>query len=167
MVYAVHPSASAAGLRFQSPEYREALKALKSPVFANGTVVTLSGATRRELALGAQELARALGRTLYRVDLNQISSKYLGETEKHIEMIFGQALASSAILYFEDGDALFGSATSSTGAKDGPGTQSASFLVERLAAFRGIIVALLSQATVPSPRHRMRRLHITFPAARV
>ena len=167
MVSSGHPSASVAELRFQSSEYREALKALRSPDPGTGTLVTLSGTVRRELDLGAQELARGLGRTLYRVDLNKIASKYIGETEKHLEAIFAQAQASNAALLFEDGDALFGNGASGTGAGDRPNAKSLRFVVERLAAYRGIIVALLTQPPAPSPRLRTkRRLHITFPPRR-
>lgn len=132
---------------------------------ADGTMVMLSGASRRELDLGAQEVARALGRTLYRIDLHKIASKYIGETEKQIDRLFGEALASAAILYFDDGDALFGRGTSGSSDQDRATVQSARLVLERLASFRGVIVMLVSQPPAPSTQLRMkRRLHITFPA---
>ena len=46
-----------------------------------------------------------------RVDLSQILSKYIGETEKNLSRLFDAAEESSAILFFDEADALFGKRT--------------------------------------------------------
>ena len=47
----------------------------------------------------------------YRLDLSQIVSKYIGETEKNLAMVFERAQRSDAVLLFDEADALFGKRT--------------------------------------------------------
>jgi SpoVK/Ycf46/Vps4 family AAA+-type ATPase len=44
----------------------------------------------------------------FRPDLKTIVSKYLGDTEKNLETIFTAAVATAAVLFFDEADALFG-----------------------------------------------------------
>ena len=61
--------------------------------------------------MAAQVLARELTRPLYRVDLSSIVSKYIGQTEKNLNALFGAAEATGAILMFDEVDAIFGKRT--------------------------------------------------------
>ena len=45
---------------------------------------------------------------LYRIDLSQVVSKYIGETEKNLRRVFDAAEAGGAVLLFDEADALFG-----------------------------------------------------------
>ena len=45
---------------------------------------------------------------LYRIDLSQVVSKYIGETEKNLRRVFDAAEEGGAILLFDEADALFG-----------------------------------------------------------
>ncbi|MGN6295412.1 MAG: AAA family ATPase [Ginsengibacter sp.] len=47
---------------------------------------------------------------IYRIDLSQLVSKYIGETEKNLEKIFKQAEQNDWILLFDEADALFANA---------------------------------------------------------
>ena len=74
-----------------------------------GVLVLFTGqeaGTRKTLA--AKVLASKLCLDLYKVDLSQVISKYIGETEKNLEKIFNEADMSGAILFFDEADALFG-----------------------------------------------------------
>ena len=53
-------------------------------------------------------LAGDVGLDLYRVDLSQVVSKYIGETEKNLSRVFDEAQAGTAVLLFDEADALFG-----------------------------------------------------------
>lgn len=53
-------------------------------------------------------LGKQFNKEVYRVDLSQIVSKYIGETEKNLEKIFVRAENKNWILFFDEGDALFG-----------------------------------------------------------
>lgn len=51
------------------------------------------------------------GSDLFRVDLDAVVSKYIGETEKNLDVMFGRAGTGSILLFFEEDDALFGKRT--------------------------------------------------------
>jgi len=160
-----HHSANAGSTRFLSREYNDAIGALRTAVVDGPTVITLGGGSPQQLEAGAQQVARSLGRSLYRVNLSQIVSKYIGETEKNLERLFGPVQATSFVLFFEDGDALFGRGTSETAGQD-PGTQPVNRILERLNGYRGFVIAALRHPLSPVQRHRrMRHLHVTFPSA--
>jgi len=42
-----------------------------------------------------------------RIDLSRVVSRYIGETEKNLDVVFRDAEASGAALRVDDGDALF------------------------------------------------------------
>ena len=83
---------------------------------ANARLVT--GASSEERLRSAQQMAQAAGKSLWRVDLSQVVSKYIGETEKNLAQLFARAEQANAILYFEEADALFGKRTDVKDAHD-------------------------------------------------
>ena len=44
---------------------------------------------------------------IYKVDLSQVVSKYIGETEKNLSKVFDMAESKDWILFFDESDALF------------------------------------------------------------
>ena len=58
--------------------------------------------------MAAEVIAGALDLDLFQVDLSTVISKYIGETEKNLRRIFDDAEESSAVLLFDEADALFG-----------------------------------------------------------
>jgi ATPase family associated with various cellular activities (AAA) len=58
--------------------------------------------------LAAEVVARLLGRQLLKVDLAQVTSKWVGETEKNLEAVFEIAEQTAAVLFFDEADTLFG-----------------------------------------------------------
>jgi len=85
-------------------------------------------------------LAAALGRELYLVDLSQVVSKYIGETEKNLRRILNRAEGKNWILFFDEADALFGRRTDVKDAHDRYANQEVSYLLEQLEDYDGIIV---------------------------
>src|SRR5690606_8956266 len=59
----------------------------------------------------ASAVATALGLELYRVDLSQLVSKYIGETEKHLASVFDIAESGEIMLLFDEADSVFGKRT--------------------------------------------------------
>lgn len=59
--------------------------------YGNGISVLFYGAPGTGKTMAAQVLAAELGLPLYRVDLSQLISKYIGETQKNIGQIFDEA----------------------------------------------------------------------------
>jgi hypothetical protein len=72
-----------------------------------GSVNVLEGEQRYRKEL-AQALANQMG---YRIDLGQVTSKYIGETEKNLKSLFAAANNARTILFFDEADSLFGSRT--------------------------------------------------------
>jgi SpoVK/Ycf46/Vps4 family AAA+-type ATPase len=56
----------------------------------------------------AQKLAKESSLTLRHIDLSQVVSEYIGETEKNLAAIFADAERGKALLFFDEADALFG-----------------------------------------------------------
>ncbi|MEO8129453.1 MAG: AAA family ATPase [Bryobacteraceae bacterium] len=104
----------------------------------SGAVLTGSSAERLR---AAQELAERLKLRLYRVDLSRLVSKYIGETEKNLSRIFGEAEHRDLLLFFDEADSLFGERTE---------IRPSRWAENRFATFQGIIVFGMSEgATLP------------------
>src|SRR5262245_21051181 len=73
-----------------------------------GLHVLFSGPPGTGKTMAAEVIANELGLDLYKIDLSQVVSKYIGETEKNLDRIFGAAEDANAILFFDEADALFG-----------------------------------------------------------
>lgn len=73
-----------------------------------GVHVLLTGNHRGAALVAAQTLAQPLGLSLYHIDLSSVVSKYIGETEKNLRSVFELAAKESAVLLFDEADALFG-----------------------------------------------------------
>ncbi len=82
--------------------------------------------------LTASLLGKISGRTVYRIDLSQLVSKYIGETEKNLERVFKQAEKKNWILFFDEADSLFGKRTEIVDAHDRYANQGTSYLLQRL-----------------------------------
>jgi hypothetical protein len=59
-------------------------------------------------SLTAALIGKSSGRPVFRIDLSQVISKYIGETEKNLAGVFDRASNSQWILFFDEADALFG-----------------------------------------------------------
>jgi hypothetical protein len=77
---------------------------------------------------------------LYRVDLSQVVSKYIGETEKNLANVFSIAQNKDWILFFDEADALFGKRTQVKEAHDRYANQEVSYLLKRIKEYNGHVV---------------------------
>lgn len=90
--------------------------------------------------LTANLLGNYTNRDVYKIDLSMVVSKYIGETEKNLENLFARAEAKNWILFFDEADALFGKRTSVRDAHDKYANQEASYLLQRMEDFDGLII---------------------------
>ncbi len=90
--------------------------------------------------LTATLLGKQFGKEVYRIDLSQVVSKYIGETEKNLEKVFNKAENKDWILFFDEADALFGKRTNVQDAHDKYANQEVSFLLQRVEDFAGLII---------------------------
>ncbi len=77
---------------------------------------------------------------VYRIDLSQVVSKYIGETEKNLESVFAKASRKNWILFFDEADALFGKRTSVSSAHDKYANQEVSYLLQRIEEHEGLLI---------------------------
>jgi hypothetical protein len=90
--------------------------------------------------LAAEVIAGMVGLTLLKVDLSQVVSKWVGETEKNLESVFRQAEESQALLFFDEADALFGKRGEVKHGMDRWANLEVGFLLQRLEAFEGLVI---------------------------
>jgi hypothetical protein len=72
---------------------------------SQGLKTLFAGESGTGKTMAGQVLARDLGLELFRIDLATVVSKYIGETEKNLDRIFGAAEGSNAILFFDEATA--------------------------------------------------------------
>ena len=107
---------------------------------AHGLSLLFSGPPGGGKTFAARCLANALGLNLYRVDLSQVVSKYIGETEKRLAQIFDEAEAGHGVLFFDEADAIFGKRSEVKDAHDRYANIEVGFLLQRLEVFGGVVV---------------------------
>jgi AAA+ superfamily predicted ATPase len=120
---------------------------------ASGATIIFSGAGDDEKMMAAKALAFQTGRPLYRVSTDQIVSKYIGETEKNLEQVFGRVPDHEAILLFDEADSLFGKRSEVKDSHDRYANLSAEAFLQARKSFDGVVIlASTSQPTggVPS-----------------
>ncbi|MFP2929703.1 ATP-binding protein [Pyxidicoccus sp. 3LG] len=105
-----------------------------------GLTCLFSGKPGTGKSLAAQCLAGELGLNLYRIDLSQVVSKYIGETEKELAQLFDEADAGHGVLVFEEADALFGRRSEVKDARDRYANIEVGYLLQRLERFDGVAV---------------------------
>lgn len=105
-----------------------------------GLKILFAGESGTGKTLAAQVIAGALGRDLYRVDLAQTVSKFIGETEKNLAGLFDAAEDSNAVLLFDEADALFGKRSAVSDAHDRYANLEVAYLLQRIETFGGAVV---------------------------
>jgi SpoVK/Ycf46/Vps4 family AAA+-type ATPase len=109
---------------------------------ANGLGIStlFAGASGTGKTMAAEVLAHELRLDLYRIDLSQVVSKYIGETEKNLQKVFDAAEAGGAILLFDEADALFGKRSEVKDSHDRYANIEVSYLLQRMEAYRGLAI---------------------------
>jgi SpoVK/Ycf46/Vps4 family AAA+-type ATPase len=105
-----------------------------------GISALFAGASGTGKTMAAEVLARELRLDLYRIDLSQVVSKYIGETEKNLRRIFDAAEAGGAVLLFDEADALFGKRSEVRDSHDRYANIEISYLLQRMESYRGLAI---------------------------
>ncbi|HYH05197.1 MAG TPA: ATP-binding protein, partial [Bacillota bacterium] len=108
--------------------------------YGKGLNVLFFGAPGTGKTMAAEVLAGELQLELYKVDLSRVVSKYIGETEKNLSRIFDEAESSSAILFFDEADALFGKRSEIKDAHDRYANVEIGYLLQRMESYTGIVI---------------------------
>ncbi|MBS7542765.1 AAA family ATPase [Ancylobacter oerskovii] len=129
-----------------------------------GISALFAGASGTGKTMAAEVLANDLGLDLYRIDLSQTVSKYIGETEKNLRIIFDAADDSGAVLLFDEADALFGKRSEVKDSHDRYANIEVSYLLQRMEAYRGLAVLTTNQKSAVDPAFLRRiRFVVQFP----
>jgi SpoVK/Ycf46/Vps4 family AAA+-type ATPase len=125
-------------------ETREQLSRVVDRVAASsrdrGVRVLFSGRSGTGRTRAAEILADELDRPLHRIDLSQVVSKYIGETEKNLRELLAAAESTDVILFFDEADSLFGTRSESADDSGRHANTEVSYLLEWLEAFPGTVI---------------------------
>lgn len=110
----------------------------KKMPYGRGFSVLLYGPPGTGKTMAATVLANELKLDIYRIDLSQISSKYIGETEKNLSAIFETGKHANAILFFDEADALFTKRTEVSSSNDRYANAEIAYLLQKIEEYDGI-----------------------------
>lgn len=105
-----------------------------------GLNVLFGGPPGTGKTMAAEVIAHELALDLYRIDLSQVVSKYIGETEKNLDRIFNAAEQSNAILFFDEADALFGKRSEVRDSHDRYANIEISYLLQKMEEYQKISI---------------------------
>ncbi len=108
--------------------------------YGNGVSLLLYGPPGTGKTMAAQVVANELGIPMYRVDISQIFSKYIGETEKNLSIIFDAAKGSNVILFFDEADALFSKRTEINNSNDKYANSETAYLLQKIEEYDGMSI---------------------------
>ena len=129
-----------------------------------GLSALFSGHPGTGKTMAAEVIANRLLLDLYKIDLSQVVSKYIGETEKSLNSIFQEAQASNAILFFDEADALFGKRTEVKDSHDRYANIEVSYLLQKMEEYDGIaILATNLRKNIDEAFLRRMQFIIDFP----
>lgn len=116
-----------------------------------GVSALFCGAPGTGKTMVAGLVARELDLEVYQVDLSQVVSKWVGETEKQLAQIFDAAEAGHALLLFDEADSLFARRTEVKGAVDRYANLEVNYLLQRMERFAGITILTTNLDTSIDP----------------
>jgi hypothetical protein len=129
-----------------------------------GVSALFAGPSGTGKTMAAEMLANALRLDLFRIDLSQVVSKYIGETEKNLRCIFDAAEDSAAVLLFDEADALFGKRTDVKDSHDRYANIEVSYLLQRMEAYRGLAILTTNRKSALDQAFLRRlRFVVEFP----
>ena len=129
-----------------------------------GITALFAGPSGTGKTLAAEVLANDLQLDLHRIDLSQVVSKYIGDTEKNLRAVFNAAEQTGAVLLFDEADALFGKRSEVRDSHDRYANIEVSYLLQRMEAYRGLaILTTNKRGSLDSAFLRRLRFLIPFP----
>jgi ATPase family associated with various cellular activities (AAA) len=129
-----------------------------------GISALFAGASGTGKTMAGEVLANDLCLDLYRIDLSQVVSKFIGETEKNLRRVFDAAEEGGAILLFDEADALFGKRTEVKDSHDRYANIEISYLLQRMETYRGLAILTTNiKSVLDTAFTRRLRFIVPFP----
>ena len=141
----------------------------KKLTYGTGVSILFAGVPGTGKTMCAQIIAHDLKMDIFKVNLSQIVSKYIGETEKNLQEIFAEAKNSNCILFFDECDSLFGKRTNEVkDANDKNANVESAYLLQQIEEYDGVCI-LATNLLQNIDEAFMRRItfivHFPFPEA--
>lgn len=136
--------------------------------YGRGLSMLFSGAPGTGKTMCAQVIAGQLGMELYKIQLSQIISKYIGETEKNLQAVFAEAKKSGSILFFDECDSLFGKRGEVRDSNDRSANIEVAYLLQQIEDYDGVCILatnLLQNIDSAFMRRITYVIHFPFPDA--
>jgi hypothetical protein len=127
-----------------------------------GISALFAGESGTGKTMAAEVIAQDLRLSLYRIDLSQVVSKWIGETEKNLQRVFDLMEGGGAVLFFDEADALFGKRSEVRDSHDRYANIEVSYLLQRMESYRGLAI-LTTNAKSALDQAFMRRLRFIVP----
>jgi SpoVK/Ycf46/Vps4 family AAA+-type ATPase len=105
-----------------------------------GLTILFAGQSGTGKTMASEIMAGALGLDLYKIDLSSLVSKYIGDTEKNLDLVFREAEDSNSILFFDEADAIFGKRSEVRDAHDRYANVETSYLLQKMEEYQGIVI---------------------------
>jgi SpoVK/Ycf46/Vps4 family AAA+-type ATPase len=132
--------------------------------YGRGVAALFSGLSGTGKTMAAQAIAHELRTDAFIVDLSRVMSKYVGESEKNIDVAFRDAERAGAVLQIDEAEALFSKRTDAKDSHDRYANFLVSFLLHRMESFDGVAILTTNFGrTVDQAFLRRLRFVIEFP----
>lgn len=145
-----------------------------------GLNVLFSGPPGTGKTMAAEVVGNELYLELCKIDLSQVVSKYIGETEKNLDKVFSEAEDGNALLFFDEADALFGRRSEVKDAHDRYANIEIGYLLQKMEEYDGIAILatnarqhmdeafvrrlqVIVEFPFPDEQHRRRIWEVVFP----
>jgi hypothetical protein len=124
--------------------------------YGRGLSAIMAGPPGTGKTMVAGLIAQSLELELYLVDLSQVVSKWVGETEKQLGKIFDAAQAGQALLLFDEADALFAKRTEVKSSNDRYANLEVNYLLQRIESFGGVAILTTNLEASVDPAFKRR-----------
>ncbi len=112
----------------------------KKIAYGRGLSILFAGAPGTGKTMCAQVIANELNMEMYKINISQIVSKYIGETEKNLHAVFTEARKSNCVLFFDECDAIFGKRSEVKDAHDRNANVEVAYLLQQIEEYDGVCI---------------------------
>ncbi|MDT3671291.1 MAG: ATP-binding protein [Aromatoleum sp.] len=131
---------------------------------ARGVKALFAGPSGTGKTMAAGIIARTLELDLQRIELAQVTSKYIGETEKNLDRAFAAARRANAVLFIDEADALLGKRSEVKDAHDRYANIETAYLLQKMEDHDGIVILATNLAkNIDEAFSRRMQFVVEFP----
>lgn len=112
----------------------------KKAVYGRGLSVLFSGPPGTGKTMAAQVMTNQLHMKMYKIQLSQVVSKYIGETEKNLRQVFTEARDANCILFFDEMEALFAKRSEVKDSHDRNANIETAYLLQQMEEYDGVLL---------------------------